>query len=171
LCRFVAYLGQQSLRHRTIKAYLSGIRFAHIHHGLGGPFRAKAMPLLEYILSGIKREQARAIQQPKPRLPITHDILAQLHSKWYTTPPTFDGLMLWAASCTFFGGFLRAGKFTLPSPGCYDKDVHLSLSDLATDSHSSPSVFRVRIKQSKTDPFRQKVDIYLGVTGMAVWMG
>ena len=70
LCRFVAYLGQQSLRHRTIKAYLSGIRFAHIRHGLGNPFQAKAMPLLEYVLSRIKREQARVIQQTKPCLPI-----------------------------------------------------------------------------------------------------
>ena len=42
--------------------------------------------------------------------------------------------------------------------------MHLSLSDLAVDSHSNPSLIRLRIKQSKTDPFRQGVDIFLGAT-------
>lgn len=37
LCRFAAYLGLQSLKHRTIKAYLSGIWFVHIQQGLGDP--------------------------------------------------------------------------------------------------------------------------------------
>ena len=76
--------------------------------------------------------------------------------------------MLWAAACTGFFGFLRAGEFTVPTAGAYDKDIHLSLGDLATDSHSSPSLFRVRIKQSKTDPFRQGADIYLGSTRAAI---
>ena len=35
------------------------------------------------------------------KLPIIHDILAQLRPKWVTSP-TFDGLMLWAATCTDF---------------------------------------------------------------------
>ena len=76
--------------------------------------------------------------------------------------------MLWAAACTGFFCFLRAGEFTVPSAGAYDREVHLSLNDLATDCHSNPSLFRVRIKQSKTDPFRQVVDVYLGATGTAI---
>ena len=76
--------------------------------------------------------------------------------------------MVWAAACTGFFGFLRAGEFTVPSAGAYDREVHLSLNDLATDCHSNPSLFRVRIKQSKTDPFRQGVDVYLGATGTAI---
>ena len=76
--------------------------------------------------------------------------------------------MLWAAACTGFFGFLRAGEFTVPSASSYDKEVHLNLHDLATDSHICPSLFRVRLKQSKTDPFRQGADIYLGATGATI---
>ena len=75
LCRYAAYLGQQSLKYRTIKAYLSALRFGQIHQGLGDPFRAQSMPRLEYVLAGIKRAQARAHIPPKPRLHITPAIL------------------------------------------------------------------------------------------------
>ncbi len=58
LARFSAFLGQQQLKHRTIKTYLSGLRFAQIQSGLGDPFHTKSIPLLEYVLSGIKHEQS-----------------------------------------------------------------------------------------------------------------
>ena len=76
--------------------------------------------------------------------------------------------MLWAAACIGFFGFLRAGEFTVPSAEAYDPDTHLNLSDIALDSHTSPSVVRVSIKQSKTDPFRQGVDIFIGRSGSTV---
>ena len=37
-------------------------------------------------------------------------------------------------------------------------------SDIAVDRHQSPTLVRVRLKQSKTDPFRHGVDVYLGRT-------
>ena len=76
--------------------------------------------------------------------------------------------MLWAAVCAGFFGFLRTGEFTTPTTGAYDPDVHLNFSDIALDSHSDPSLLRLRIKQSKTDPFRQGVDIFLGRTGTSI---
>ena len=100
----------------------------------------------------------------KPRLPITIEVLRNLKQVWLTPPVTFDDKMLWAAACTGFFGFLRAGELTVPSSQAYDPDVHLSLGDLAIDSHDSPSLIRLTIKQSKTDPFRQGVDIYIGST-------
>ena len=39
---------------------------------------------------------------------------------------------------------------------------------MAIDSHTSPSVVCLRIKQSKTDPLRQGVDIFLGATNASV---
>ncbi len=168
LCRYTAYLGQQPLKYRTIKAYLSALRFSQIHQGLGDPFDQKSMPLLEYVLAGIKRAQAKALPPPKPRLPITPTILAYLQGQWVTANPSHNGLMLWAAACTGFFGFLRAGEFTVPSAGAYDKDVHLNLADLATDCHYRPTLFRVRLKQSKTDPLRQGADVFLGATNAAI---
>ena len=68
----------------------------------------------------------------------------------------------------YFFGFLRAGEFTVPSLTAYDPKVHLNLADLALDSHTSPSLIRLTIKQSKTDPLRQGVEIYLGTTHATV---
>ena len=53
---------------------------------------------------------------------------------------------------------------TVPDAGAYDKSVHLSFDDIAIDETSSPSFVRVRIKQSKTDPFRRGVNLFLGRT-------
>ena len=69
-----------------------------------------------------------------------------------------DGAMLWASACIGFFGFLRAGEFTVPSPSAYDPEVHLNLADIAIDSHTAPSLVCLRIKQSKTDPFREGVE-------------
>ena len=74
-------------------------------------------------------------------------------------------VLLWAACCLAIFGFLRCGEFTVPSQTDYDPDTHLSLTNIALDNKVSPSVIQVKIKQSKTDPFRQGVDIYLGRTG------
>jgi len=168
LCRFVASLGQQKLKHRTIKTYLSGIRFAQIHLGMGNPFLPQSMPQLEYLLAGIKHVEARAGKPPKPRLPITPEILGHLKARWLHEPAHPDNVMLWAAACTGFFGFLRAGEFTVPSVRGYDPEVHLNVSDLALDSHTAPSLFRIKIKQSKTDPFRQGVNIFLGATNTSI---
>ena len=73
--------------------------------------------------------------------------------------------MLWAACCTCFYGFLRSGEVTVSSSEEYDPEYHLSEGDVALDSQSVPSVVRVHIKASKTDPFRQGVYIYVGKTG------
>ena len=124
------------------------------------------MPRLGYVLSGIKRAEAHAGVLPKPRLPITLDILLKLKEVWLSPPVCPDNIMLWAAACTGFFGFLRAGEFTVPSLTSYDPAVHLSLADVAIDSHDSPKLVRLRIKQSKTDPFRLGVDVFLGATGL-----
>ena len=80
LCKFAAGMNHQ---HRTMKTYLTGIQFAQIHRGLGDPFHARSMPLLEYTLSGIKYVSGA---QPRQRLPITPEILTQLKGEWQKSP-------------------------------------------------------------------------------------
>ena len=79
-------------------------------------------------------------------------------------PTDYDNTLLWAACCLAFFEFLRCGEFTVPSQEAYNSDMHLSLVDIALDDKSNPTVIQVTIKQSKTDPFRQGVDLYLGKT-------
>ena len=67
--------------------------------------------------------------------------------------------------CLGIFAFLRASEFTVPSDLEYDAEVHLGRGNLAMDDPGSPSFVRVCIKQSKTDPFRQGVYLYVGRTG------
>ncbi len=70
----------------------------------------------------------------------------------------------WAACCLAFFGFLWIGEMTEPGDNGYDPTAHLSVHDVAVDDPSCPGVVRVRIKQSKTDPFQKGIDLFLGKT-------
>ena len=123
------------------------------------------MPVLEYVLRGIKGEQARSGSAGcQTRLPITPTILRKMRKVWSKDPKNFDHIMLWAACCTCFFGFLRSGEITVPSAAGYDPKSHLSMGDVALDRRDSPTMIQVTIKASKTDPFRKGVSIYLGRT-------
>ena len=74
--------------------------------------------------------------------------------------------MLWAACCMGFFGFMRAGEFTVTHQGVFDPSSSLCLNDIAIDNHQNPSIVQVVLKQSKTDPFRKGVCIYLGRTNV-----
>ncbi len=160
----MSFVGGEGLKHSTIKVYLSAIRFLQIASGLGDPFTRTSWPRLEYVLKGIKRNQAEKGAKPKPRLPITPMILRKLRTVWEPSAPQRDIKMMWAACCLCFFGFLRCGEMTVPGDGEYDPAVHLSFSDVSFDHPSNPTVIQVNIKASKTDPFRKGVLIYLGRT-------
>ena len=121
------------------------------------------MPRLSQVMRGIKSHQAKQGRQSRPRLPITPTILRELKRVW-DSAYNFDHIMLWAASTTCFFGFMRAGEITVPSQDAYDPTAHLSFKDIAVDAPANPTVMEVRIKASKTDPFRKGVNLYIGRT-------
>ena len=80
--------------------------------------------------------------------------------------PSYDNIMVWAAYCTTFFDFLQSSEMTVPSQDTHNPTIHLSIDDVAVGNKSSPKIVlikivRIRIKQSKTDPFHQGVYIYL----------
>ena len=165
LCRFSAWLAAQSVSARTIKSYLSALRYLQIQR-MGHDPQMSSMASLHYVLQGVKRSQALAgANTPRTRLPITTDIMRLLKRSWEARGIDFTTVMLWAVACTCFFGFLRSGEATLPAAPAYDPGAHLSISDVSVDSPTSPTKICVRIKASKTDPFRQGVTICLGRTG------
>ena len=119
------------------------------------------MPRLDYTLKGIKRIQAQKGGSPRSQLPITPSLLRMMKGVWAPSAG-HDQKMIWAACCLAFFGFLRIGEMTVPDGGCFDPSVHLGVNDIALNSVKSPSFLRVTIKQSKTDPFRRGVELYLG---------
>lgn len=122
----------------------------------------ESMPLLELALRGTRREQSGSPKQT--RLPITPGILNKMLQVWNRDPTKWDHVMLWAACCLGFFGFLRSGEFTAPEREEFDPGEHLTFRDVAIDNAADPRMISVRIKQSKTDPFRQGVSIFLGRT-------
>lgn len=168
LCCFVAFLGSQGLKHVSVKSYLSAVRHAQIAGGFPDPFKNADLSRLECVLKGLKRQQAHRRTPTNPRLPITPDILRSLKQLWDPKAGDLDTAMLWAACTLGFFGFLRCGEFTCQSKQAYDPGCHLSLGDVAIDQPVNPSLMRVTLKQSKTDPFRQGVDIFLGATGTSL---
>ena len=131
--------------------------------GLHEYFSQQLSPWLQLALTGIKRSQA-ATSPPRTRLPITLQLMHNLKRLLSQQPSSYDNIMLWATCCLAFCGFLRVSEFTVPTQGDYDESTHLSLKDISVDSCSNPRLIKVHIKQLKTDPFRQGVDIFLGAT-------
>ena len=77
--------------------------------------------------------------------------------------------MLWAACTLGFFGFLRSGKMVSLDDGSFDPGQHLSFTDISVDDRQTPSCLSVRIKQSKTDPFRPFTWVEL-VPACAQWL-
>ena len=160
LIRFSAYLYTEGIKASTIKSYLAAVRHAQISLGLGDP-RICDMPQLEYVIRGIKRCTG---QQVRTRLPITTSLMRDLKCYWRSNYTYQDYVMLWAAACMCFFGFMRAGELVVPSDSGFDPSCHLAAGDVLVDSRTSPSYLVVNVKASKTDPFRQGVRIHLGRT-------
>ena len=162
LSMFVSQLASEGLTHQTIKCYLSAVHFHHILTGGGDPFCPGAFLVLQYVLRGIKH----APRPPsRPRLPITPSLLRSIRSVWSNNAHDVNYITLWGACCMGFFGFMRAGEFTVTSTQDFHPASSLTLQDIAVDRHVNPSMIRIHLKQSKTDPFRHGVNIYVGQTG------
>ena len=167
LILFVTHLATSSVSQATIKVYLSAIRHMHVLQGMHNSFSQQLTPRLQIILKGIKKHQAGS-HPPRVRLPITIQILKQIRGILLQKKPSYSAVMLWATCCLAFFGFLRVSEFTVPSGASYDPTCHLSMKDVSVDNRTNPRLLQVAIKQSKTDPFRRGVNIYLGATDSTI---
>ena len=89
-----------------------------------------------------------------------HLHLRLLKAKWSTLAVTDpDHIMLWAACCLGFCGFMRAGEFTVTSAGDFDPSSSLCTSDISVDNLQNPAMVCVVLRQSETDPFRKGITL------------
>ena len=154
LCLFATYLAN-SLKHSSIKVYLSAVRSLHIELGFEDPLLN--CPRLQRVVRGIKRCQGSSGSQ---RRPITKEVMHVIHGA--LNFHLLDHVMFWAACTLAYFGFLRSSEFTTPSLSAFSASLHLTVQDIALDSRVDPSCLRVTIKASKTDPFRKGCFVYIG---------
>ena len=96
--RFATVLAD-NLNHSSIKVYLSAVRSLYIDHGFPDPLVGCLR--LQRLLRGIKRVQGPVTPT---RLPITIDHLRVIQRSLDLSAA--DHVMLWAACCLGFFGFL-----------------------------------------------------------------
>ena len=154
LCLFVSFLAD-SIQHASIKVYLSAIRSLHIEQGFPDPLPNCLR--LQRVMRGIKRSQGSPVAA---RLPITDSLMMVIRQSLNVT--LHDHCMVWAACTLAYFGFLRSAEFTVPTFASFSSAIHLSVADIAVDSSTLPSCLRVRIKASKTDPFRKGCFVHIG---------
>lgn len=125
------------------------------------------MVRLEQVLKGVKSCQAKTQPQKATRLPITPDLLRKMKQVWKGVGLpgcAEDRIMLWAAAVLCFFGFFRSGELTVPNETSFDEGAHLMFQDVTVDSLENPQVLKVKVKASKTDPYRVGIDVFVGRT-------
>ena len=78
---------------------------------------------------------------------------------WEAHSLSQDHVMLWEAVTLCF---LRSGEVTVLS--AFDPATHLTFDDINVDGITNPTLPKLRLKASKTDPFRKGVVVVVGKT-------
>eukprot|EP00732_Lithocolla_globosa_P002697 Lithocolla_globosa_v1_NODE_1862_length_2289_cov_60.952551.p1 type:complete len:318 gc:universal NODE_1862_length_2289_cov_60.952551:799-1752(+) len=150
LLLFVTYLST-TYPHSTIKNYLYGVRHLHIINGWPNP--VETTPRLRLLLRGIKRSSVSTLRHKQP---MTLEVLISILNTLNLSKS--DHALLWASCCLAFWAFLRCSEFTTSTTRNFDSSSHLTIDSLTFSNDKSATIF---LKQSKTDPFRRGVSIFL----------
>ena len=149
----------QKLKYSTIRTYLHGVATTQVELGFSTPLSTESM--VWRMLKGIKRVQGASTT--KVRLPITTSILSQLEQFQDISSP--EGLCVRAAMWLGTTDLLRSGEFAWRSTLTVVLKRN-ALSFHASDERELPVTtqrdaiyMKVRLTQSKTDPFRVGMDI------------
>ena len=150
-----------NLKHSTIKLYLCGIRFKYMQAGIQSPFTDRNnLPRLATILQAIKKTHGSSA---KLRQPITYNILTSICTTLRGGVfDTHTDLLLLTVCVVAFFGFLRCGEFTVRD--YFDPTINLCVGDV----HFHMETAFLKLKSSKSDPFRKGVTVQLHATGRAI---
>ena len=142
--------------------YLSVVRVLHIQGGFSDPLvGCNRIPL---VIRGLRRSKSGSCNQ---KVPITLLVLYAIRSQ--LNLDMHNDIMLWAACCVAFFGFLWASEFTVPTNG-FSTSKHLSLKYSSVDKQPVPDNVFVNLRFSKTDQFGKGANIVLARTDTEVYV-
>jgi integrase len=154
LTSWVANLADRGLAVTTVKAYLAGLRSAHVDFGFIAFDDSFYHPMLQRVVDGVRKFRGDA--DSKERLPITRDLLVRILRRFDTN--TQFGAIMHAAFSLAFAGFLRVGEFTYTAVEAADPEFsqwHLTRNSTALHKDH----MELLLPSSKTDPFRRGVSL------------
>ena len=104
----------------------------------------------------------------QPRLRLTIQILYKIWAYLLTMIiPSYSNIMLWAMCRLAFLAFSgSANSPYIPGQNLYGPTL---LQDVLIDSRDTPRMLRVTIKQSKTNPFKKGVQLYIGAMDRRIY--
>ena len=125
---FAAFLRAEGLAISTIESYLAALRHVHLLANPSCPAPSWHSPHMKVLLRGIRWVQAQQ-SSARVRLPITSSLMRIIKAQLAKSSSSYISLLIWAACCTGYFGFLRCGEFLVPDGTQYDASIHLSLAD------------------------------------------
>ena len=155
---FYSAFRAEKVLYSTIKGDLYAIRWYSIANGYN--IDLKQMHRLKTTLKGIRKSQGYV--QPDERLPVTFDILKKFSK--HVNFDNFDELVVFTAMVVATFGLLRTGEFAVDNKTNLDPEKTLYLKNIKPIRNSSNQTkyFILKLKASKTDIFRQGVDVTIG---------
>ena len=141
---------------------MSGLWHLEVSAGLQPPQRSN-WPRLQYALKGIARSQPTSACRC---LSITAVNMTRLQEAIPSVPRSqYEAKLLLGGHAALYFGFMRSREFTITSQLT---EPAVRLSDVAIDSHHTPTLLRVRLRRAKTDPLGQGVEIFMNKSGMSL---
>ena len=125
LLHYVVFLAR-TLAASSIACYLNVVRILHLQRGFPNPLQDTLFKFQKKLLMhGIKRLRGNVVRQ---KLPITPDILHQLHGKLDLT--NLLDATFWATRVIAFFSFFLKSKLLIPSASSFDPLKHLRICDI-----------------------------------------
>lgn len=167
---FVAYLAApssakvQGLRYTTVQSYVAAIKSWALDQGLCVP-NAEQMAPIKTFVRGLKRLQHG--REGSARLPVTIELCGLI--KTVLDRKRHSHRVFWAMLATGVRGLFRLGELTVDNTTSEgNKERMVRQADLTRFKERACSGYALKLRVSKTDPFRESTTVHLFRTGDAV---